>query len=224
METEDELQSVHQPHDKGYKYLLSSKRLFLELLQTFVKRGWVEQIEESDLVPVDKSYILPDFSEKEADLVYRVRFKGQEVIFYILMEMQSTVDYQMPYRLLLYQVEIWRDVLKNADKEEAARKTFRLPPIVPIVLYNGEAAWTAAQSFREDAGPCGNIRRGAAGLSLCAARCAADWGAGAAGGIEYDWRGVFAGAKSGPGAAARSLPEAVGGAAIDAAGICSSDL
>jgi predicted transposase/invertase (TIGR01784 family) len=65
------------------------------------------------------------------------------------MEMQSTVDFQMPYRLLLYQVEIWRDVLKNTSKEAAERKEFRLPPIIPIVLYNGEATWTAVRSFRE---------------------------------------------------------------------------
>jgi predicted transposase/invertase (TIGR01784 family) len=65
------------------------------------------------------------------------------------MEMQSTVDFQMPYRLLLYQVEIWRDVLKNTSKEAAQRKEFRLPPIIPIVLYNGETPWTAGRSFRE---------------------------------------------------------------------------
>lgn len=149
MNTDSDRQQVHQPHDKGYKYLLSSKRLFLELLRSFVKRGWVEQIDESDLMNVDKSYILPDFSEKEADLVYRLKFKGQDVIFYVLMELQSSVDFQMPYRLLLYQVEIWRDILKNTDKEVAERKDFRLPPIIPIVLYNGDPAWTAGRSFRE---------------------------------------------------------------------------
>jgi hypothetical protein len=28
----------HQPHDKGYKYLLSSKKVFLDLLRSFVKK------------------------------------------------------------------------------------------------------------------------------------------------------------------------------------------
>ncbi|MDF2723138.1 MAG: hypothetical protein K0Q59_2813, partial [Paenibacillus sp.] len=83
MEAENEQQRVHQPHDKGYKYLLSSKRLFVELLRSFVRQGWVEHIDETDVTNVDKSYILPDFSEKEADLVYRVKLKGQDVIFYI---------------------------------------------------------------------------------------------------------------------------------------------
>ncbi|MCR8629577.1 Rpn family recombination-promoting nuclease/putative transposase [Paenibacillus radicis (ex Xue et al. 2023)] len=141
--------SIHQPHDKGYKYLLSSKQIFVQLLRSFVDQGWVSKVDESKLVAIDKSYVLPDFSEKEADLVYRLELQEQDIILYILMELQSTVDFQMPYRLLLYQTEIWRDVLKNTSKEIASRKGFYLPAIIPIVIYNGEAAWTANQSFRK---------------------------------------------------------------------------
>jgi predicted transposase/invertase (TIGR01784 family) len=111
--------------------------------------GWVSQIDPAAITRIDKSYILQDFSEKEADLVYRLKLKDQEVIFYLLMELQSSVDFQMPYRLLLYMVEIWRDVLKNTDKKEVERKEFRLPSIVPIVLYNGKSRWTAARQFKE---------------------------------------------------------------------------
>ena len=31
--------SVTYKHDKGYKFLLSSKRIFLQLLRSFVKQG-----------------------------------------------------------------------------------------------------------------------------------------------------------------------------------------
>lgn len=139
----------HQPHDKGYKYLLSSKKVFVDLLRSFVKQGWIEQIDDTHVIKVDKSYILQDFADKEADLVYRVKIKEQEVIFYVLLEMQSSIDFQMPFRLLLYMIEIWRDVLKNTGKNEASRKDFRLPVIVPIVLYNGKQEWTVAQTYKE---------------------------------------------------------------------------
>lgn len=145
----DQDQNRHHPHDKGYKYLLSSKKTFMELVRSFIRRHWVRYIDENHLVQLDKSYILPDFSEKEADLVYQVKLQEHDVIFYILLELQSTVDYQMPFRLLLYQIEIWRDVLKNTEQREAARKAFRLPAIVPIVLYNGKHPWTAKQRFRD---------------------------------------------------------------------------
>jgi predicted transposase/invertase (TIGR01784 family) len=141
--------NINNPHDKGYKYLLSSEKVFLELLQSFVNVNWVRQIDPKGLTRIDKSYVLQDFHEKEADLVYRVKLKDQEVIFYLLLEMQSTVDFQMPYRLYQYMGEIWRDVLKNTDPETAARKDYRLPAIIPIILYNGADNWTACRQFKE---------------------------------------------------------------------------
>ena len=77
------------PHDSGYKFLFSSKRAFLQLLQSFVKTGWAQAVDEASLVRVDKSFILPDFKNKEADLVYQASLKDQEVIFYLLLELQS---------------------------------------------------------------------------------------------------------------------------------------
>ncbi|MGI6329067.1 MAG: Rpn family recombination-promoting nuclease/putative transposase [Dethiobacteria bacterium] len=45
--------------------------------------------------------------------------------------------------------EIWRDIFKNIPLKETERKDFRLPVIVPIVLYNGQAKWTVPLSFKE---------------------------------------------------------------------------
>jgi hypothetical protein len=42
----------------------------------------------------------------------------------------------MPYRLFEYMVGVWRDVLKNTETKIAERKDYRLPAIIPIVLYN----------------------------------------------------------------------------------------
>jgi len=46
-------------------------------------------------------------------------------------------------------VEIWGNVLKETDKKEVRRKDFRLPVIIPCVLYNGSNNWTAKKSFKE---------------------------------------------------------------------------
>jgi len=147
--TGQEQNKPHHPHDKGYKQLLANKRTFLELFKTFVREDWVKDIDESDLVLVNKSYILQDFNEKEADIVYRLRTRGNDVIFYVLLELQSTVDYLMPFRLLLYIVEIWRDIYNNTPEKERERKGFRLPAVIPAVLYNGASSWTAARNFKE---------------------------------------------------------------------------
>ena len=135
------------PHDKGYKNLLSYKEIFLELLDGFVDQGWVADIERTQLTRINKEFIYPEFIEKEADLIYQLKINGREVIFYLLVELQSTVDFQMPYRLLQYMIGIWNDWIKNTDRNETKRKDFKLPVIVPIVLYNGDEPWTVCQSF-----------------------------------------------------------------------------
>jgi predicted transposase/invertase (TIGR01784 family) len=78
-----------------------------------------------------------------------MKLKNQDVIFYLLMELQSTVDFTMPFRLLSYMIEIWRDLLIDTPPEDTSKKDFRLPAIVPIVLYNGENNWTAPTNFKE---------------------------------------------------------------------------
>lgn len=81
--------------------------------------------------------------------MYKINIDGNEVIFYVLLEFQSRVDFQMPMRLLFYMVEVWRDILKNSTKADRRRKEFRLPAVIPIVLYNGKHKWTAKTSFKE---------------------------------------------------------------------------
>ena len=139
----------HDIHDKGYKYFLSNPKIFAEFARNFVKEEWALEIDENSLVPLNKSYIAGDFSEKEADIIYRAKIKDKEVIFYILLELQSTVDFTMPFRLLIYMTYIWMDILKSMPDEEKNRKDFSLPAIIPMVIYNGGNKWTAARRFRD---------------------------------------------------------------------------
>ncbi|HOJ10626.1 MAG TPA: Rpn family recombination-promoting nuclease/putative transposase [Clostridiales bacterium] len=140
---------LNNKHDKGYKHLLSTKRVFIQLLKSFVDQDWVNKIDEESAEKIDKSFILQDFSGKEADLVYKIKINGREVFFYILIELQSTVDYQMPYRLLQYMLEIWRAILRDTEVKESERKDFKLPVIVPCVLYNGQYNWRVCTNFKE---------------------------------------------------------------------------
>lgn len=140
--------NINNEHDVGYKYLLSAKQVFVQLLRSFVDTKWVEKIDAPNTKLLNHSFTSADFQEKEADLVYRMKVNDQEIIFYLLLELQSTVDYQMPYRLLLYMVEIWRKLHKSSENNERKSKNFRLPVIIPIVLYNGIKPWTVPLEFK----------------------------------------------------------------------------
>src|SRR6056297_405195 len=152
---------VHQPHDKGYKYILAIKKEFIKLLKGFIKEKWVDTIKEEDIVRIDKSFIDNHFQSKEADIVYRYKNGEDETIFYILLEHQSTVDNKMMFRLLTYMMEIWRyylnenkiSIAPQEDDEESdtsvKRKPFKIPAIIPIVLHTGSQKWKAPTAFKE---------------------------------------------------------------------------
>ncbi|RAV17878.1 Rpn family recombination-promoting nuclease/putative transposase [Paenibacillus contaminans] len=82
MDSSETQPDVHQPHDSTYRFLLSSKKLFIELLRSFVHRGWVKQVDEANIETINQTFVLPDFKRKEADLVYKVRLNGRDIIFF----------------------------------------------------------------------------------------------------------------------------------------------
>jgi hypothetical protein len=151
----NENKKIHQPHDKGYKYILKIKSEFIKLLKGFIEEKWVDSVNEENITMIDKSFIDTHFQSKEADIVYKYTDGVNETIFYVLLEHQSTVDNKMMFRLLVYMMEIWRDYL-NENKlsiapveNEKEKELFKIPAIIPIVLHTGSRKWNAPVSFSE---------------------------------------------------------------------------
>lgn len=136
-------------HDKGYKRVLTKKKHFIHMMRKYIDASLGERILEEDLELVDKEFIPKDFKEREADIIYKAKLRDKEVIFYVLLELQSSVDYTMPFRLLMYMTELEKRIFGLEDIHTRSQKGFKLPPIVPIILYNGISNWNVARSFSE---------------------------------------------------------------------------
>ena len=104
---------------------------------------------EDDLELVNKEFITDEFDTFESDVIYKINVCEQEIYLYFLQEMQSSNDFTMPFRLLVYMTLIWLDFFKNSDKNERKTKEFRFPPVIPLVLYNGRFSWTAKRHFKD---------------------------------------------------------------------------
>ena len=130
-------------HDSGYKKLFSNRTIFRQLIETFVNQEWVHSLDFDTCEPLDKSFISEHYKETESDLIYKIQFHDREVYIYILIEFQSTVDPFMALRVLNYITNFYMDFLVNN------RSVKKLPAVFPIVLYNGEARWTAPVNLSE---------------------------------------------------------------------------
>ncbi|WP_148087268.1 Rpn family recombination-promoting nuclease/putative transposase, partial [Pigmentiphaga humi] len=68
------------------------------------------------------------------DMLWRVRSRhGDWVYVYLLLEFQSRSDPYMALRALTYVGLEYEDILRH----KGAQGDGRLPPMLPIVLYNG---------------------------------------------------------------------------------------
>jgi predicted transposase/invertase (TIGR01784 family) len=144
--------SPHDLQDLGYKEFFSFIKLFEQLIEGYIEGEWKAFLDYKKAQRIEKSFVSRGFKRTEADILYRVPFlKNPEksIHLYVLIEHQSSVDHKMALRVYHYLGEIWKYVVKNTAKREYDRADFRLPPILPIVLYNGKENWTAKTKLRE---------------------------------------------------------------------------
>ncbi len=139
-QAEPEFKRMDRIHDSGYKFLFSAPEFVRDLIIGFVPDKWLHGLDFSTLEPYPGSYITEDFRHRADDVVWRLKVGGDWVYLYLLIEFQSTVDPYMALRMMVYQGLLYQDMIRKND----ARKG-RLPPVLPIVLYNGRQPWTACK-------------------------------------------------------------------------------
>jgi predicted transposase/invertase (TIGR01784 family) len=134
-------------HDNGYKLLFSQAPMVADLLRGFVREQWVEKLDFSTLEKVDASYVSEDLKSREGDLVWRLRYgDGDRWLYvYLLLEFQSTVEPFMALRMLTYLGLFYQDCIRQGWLTPSGK----LPPVLPLVLYNGKRKWSAAQEVAE---------------------------------------------------------------------------
>lgn len=129
-------------HDRGYKRLFSHPTAVEELLRGFLHEDWVEDLDFSTLERVGNSFVSDELRERHSDLIWRLRFRGEEqgwFYLYLLLEFQSTSYHFMAARMLGYVSLLFEDIIRKGK----LRAGDRLPAVLPLVIYNGKRPWNA---------------------------------------------------------------------------------
>jgi predicted transposase/invertase (TIGR01784 family) len=106
-------------------------------------------LREEDVELCDREFLLEDFRKRHADLVYRIHLRGEEFYIYLIMELQSQVDFTMPFRFLTLNFALIMKIFQETPEKVRKRKDFRLPAVIPILFYNGKDPWSAEREFRK---------------------------------------------------------------------------
>lgn len=137
------------PHDAAYKAFFSNPDMMRSLLQDFVPEDFIRDFNFDTLEKCSGSYTTVDLRQRHDDIVWRVRWKDTWCYIYILLEFQNTQDYWMALRIATYTGLLWQELV-NENQVKAGEK---LPPVLPIVLYNGQNPWNAPLNVGELVAP-----------------------------------------------------------------------
>lgn len=132
--------------DRSTRWLFQDKenvRGLLEILESEL----VKFVDFDKLMQMNRSFIPDTLREQESDLVFIAPFQRDsetdEMLIYILIEHQSTVDTMMGFRMLFYMTQIWDFQRRQLELDNVPKSEWRFRAILPIVYYTGERRWNA---------------------------------------------------------------------------------
>ena len=137
-------------HDENYKRLFASKLMVEHLLRACLPDDLLAEADFSELGELPTEYVSDELLKRHGDTVWRLPLGERWVYLLILLEFQSEDDPWMALRIHTYTGLLYQELVRN---EAPGIAEGQLPPVLPVVLYNGTEPWTAAREMRELIGP-----------------------------------------------------------------------
>jgi predicted transposase YdaD len=118
-----------------------------DLLREIVGEAWVDLIDFASAEKVDASFVSKKRKKRESDVIWKFRRRdtGEPVYVYLLLEFQSRPDRFMAVRLMTYVGLFYESLIR----QKKLLPSGLLPQVIPMVLYNGLAAWDPALDVAE---------------------------------------------------------------------------
>ena len=129
------------PNDAFFKEMFSDPSRAVAFFQSHLPPAIVARVDWPTLKVLPTSFIKSGLQQVSADLLFNVKIGGDDALFYLLFEHQSTVDPSMPLRMLGYVFEI----LLQHHKEHG----LPLPPVLPFVFHQGPDRWNVSTAFED---------------------------------------------------------------------------
>jgi len=140
--------------DSTFKLIFDEPELFVQFLNGFSPIEELKGLSSDAVEDMTDRFTTMHQEEREADTVKRIRIPrdGGEMFVISIVEHESHVNHRMPFKLLQYISFVWTEYEKEQQRKNPGaiyRKDFKYPPILPVVLYDGRAAWTADMNMQD---------------------------------------------------------------------------
>ncbi|MDE0662177.1 MAG: Rpn family recombination-promoting nuclease/putative transposase [Gammaproteobacteria bacterium] len=136
-------------HDPIYRRLFAFPRMVRDLLGAVGNPDWLGDVDLNTLEKLPAEHVGDSGQQRRGDAIWRARFRNGWLYLLVLLEFQSRSDTRMALRNLEYTALLYREL----DRRGELGTPGRWPPVLPVVLYNGDAPWTAALEMRDLVAP-----------------------------------------------------------------------
>jgi hypothetical protein len=126
-------------HDALYHRLFSHPGMVAQLLREFVDEPWVDELELAGMERISAKFHASGGERRDSDVIWRIPRRDGGDAYLLLLEFQSRSDRWMALRVLVYAGLLWQQIVQ----EKRLPQDGRLPPIFPVVIYNGDPHWSA---------------------------------------------------------------------------------
>ncbi len=159
---------VENIHDKFFWDVYGRPENAAGFLKDFLPSNILKNLNLDHIEVNKKSFLSEEYKAHYSDIVIETRFRDvsdrkgtadkdnkgtadkdrkdapdQRVFIYFLLEHKSYIPARAPFQLLRYMVEQWYELEKKGLLGD------RLPPVIPVLIYQGNKTWTPSVSFHD---------------------------------------------------------------------------
>ena len=131
---------INNEHDKIFRKILNVKAEAADFINEALNLK--NRITEDQIEKYTSSFVTASLKNQESDVIYKL--KNRNIFF--LIEHQTKIDYTMPIRILEYEMSIIKSAI---DHKKYGQKDYKIPRVIPIVLYTGKRKWNAKTYINE---------------------------------------------------------------------------
>jgi len=137
----------HAPHEGLFLKIFKDKENTKDFLREHLPHGVLEHAHLDSLYLENVSYLDDNLRKHFSDLVFSVRMGYEEFSaakVYLLFEHKSSPEPLVGMQILRYMALQWKEMYDQGQTVGG-----KLPPIIPIVIYQGRGTWQARASFQD---------------------------------------------------------------------------
>ena len=137
----------HAPHEGLFLKVFKDRENTKHFLREHLPEGVLEHADLDSMYLENVSYLDDNLRKHFSDLVFSVRMGKEEFSaakVYLLFEHKSSPEPLVGMQILRYMALQWKEMY-----DQGQTVGDKLPPIIPVVVYQGRGSWKARASFQD---------------------------------------------------------------------------